>query len=52
MFVRSENEGEIMEIFFKELTETTKYQDIFNILSSAVCHGNRVLEIALMVRPE
>ncbi len=35
-FVRSENEGEIMEKYFccKELPETTKGHDVFNILSS------------------
>jgi hypothetical protein len=35
-FERFENEGEIMEYFccFKELPETAKGQDIFNILSS------------------
>ncbi len=35
-FVRSENEGEIMENYFccKELLEATKSHDVFNILSS------------------
>ncbi len=35
-FVRFENEGEIMENYFccKELPETTKGHDIFNILST------------------
>ncbi len=35
-FVRFENEGEIMEKYFccKELSETTKGHDVFNILSS------------------
>jgi hypothetical protein len=39
----------------KELPETTKGKDIFNILSliwnPVVCHGAGVLEFALMVPP-
>jgi hypothetical protein len=41
-FARFENEGEIMEILFccRELPETAKSRDIFNILSSCLeCCG-------------
>jgi hypothetical protein len=57
-FVRFENKGEIMENFCccKELPETTKGQDIFNILSSYLESSGLswagVLEFALMVPPQ